>query len=356
MINKRDSKGRISGNKSLYDWCIINKRNDILDLWDYNRNDISPKDISFSSTKDFYFKCHSGIHDSELKKITYLTNSKKIKCIQCSSFAQHVIDKYGISILNRVWHTDNNINPWKIAFKSNKQITLLSYKRQKPYKTSPADFWCIKDIYEYEGNGNIKDENILGNKYPQCLSVWSNINLLTPYDYSYGVRDMCFWKCENNIHDEYTRNIHESVSANFKCPYCSQLKRTSDLQDKVYSYLVDELHYNTNTEFNCSIIPVNPITNRKLPFDNEVADLKLIIEVHGLQHYEVTGFSMLRAKQTGNTPEKEFEYRKQIDKYKKKYALENGYHYLEIPYWSEKDDIYKSLIDNKINQLLKEAS
>ena len=134
------------------------------------------------------------------------------------------------------------------------------------------------------------------------------------------------------------------------------MKRTSELQDKVFNYLTKELNYKTNTEYDCNIVPINPLTGRKLPFDNEVVDLKLIIEVHGLQHYEVTGFSMLRANQTGNTPEEEFEYRKQVDEFKKNYALENGYHYLEIPYWTKDDESYKELINNKIKEILEEVA
>lgn len=355
MINKRDSKGRISGGKSLYDWCIENNRNDILNLWDYDKNEITPHDISFSSSKDFYFKCNKGIHDSELKKITYLTNSKRIKCIKCNSFAQHVIDVYGKDVLDRIWNTKNEDSPWEISFKSNKNIFFLSYKTQSSYKISPSDFWCIKDIYEYEGNGNIKHEDILAIKYPKSLKVWSNANFITPYDYSYGSSDLCIWKCENNIHDEYVRDVKNSVNADFKCPLCSQLKKTSALQDKVFDYLTKELNYKVNTEFRCNIIPINPITGRKLPFDNEVEKLNLIIEVHGSQHYMVTGFSFLRAQETGNTPEEELEYRKKIDAFKRQYALDNGYFYLEIPYWTENDESYKTLIDNKINEILKES-
>jgi hypothetical protein len=216
--------------------------------------------------------------------------------------------------------------------------------------------WEIKNIYEYEGKGNIKSQNILAYKYPDSIDVWSDANLLTPYDYSYGSHSLCIWECENDIHDEYIRNIKDSSKSGFKCPLCSQLKRTSRLQDKVFAYLNNELEYDVNTEFKCSIIPINPLTGRKLPFDNEVSELKLIIEVHGKQHYKVTGFEVLRANETGNTPEEEFAYRKQIDEFKKQYALDNGYYYLEIPYYTEMNETYKNLINNKINEILKEAS
>lgn len=31
---------------SLYDWCIQNNRNDILDRFDYDKNKFSPKDVN----------------------------------------------------------------------------------------------------------------------------------------------------------------------------------------------------------------------------------------------------------------------------------------------------------------------
>ena len=43
--------------KSVFDWCVENKRFDILDRWDYNANYINPSDISFYSKDYFYLKC-----------------------------------------------------------------------------------------------------------------------------------------------------------------------------------------------------------------------------------------------------------------------------------------------------------
>ena len=43
--------------------------------------------------------------------------------------------------------------------------------------------------------------------------------------------------------------------------------------------------------------------------------------------------------------------RQWLDEYKKQYALSQGYYYLEIPYTAEKDDEYKQLIDDKINEI-----
>ena len=89
-----------------------------------------------------------------------------------------------------------------------------------------------------------------------------------------------------------------------------------------------------------------------MPFDNEVIDLRLVIEVHGEQHYipnKVT--SVWNRKDL--TPEEQLYKRKLYDRYKKFIAYCNGYYYLEIPYWTEKDESYKELINNKIKEINK---
>ena len=51
-----------------------------------------------------------------------------------------------------------------------------------------------------------------------------------------------------------------------------------------------------------------------------------------------------------------FEYQKWKDDFKKNYALEQGYNFLEIPYWKVKDGSYKKLINNKIKEILQEVA
>ena len=51
-----------------------------------------------------------------------------------------------------------------------------------------------------------------------------------------------------------------------------------------------------------------------------------------------------------------FKYQKWKDNFKKNYALEQGYNYIEIPYWKVKDDSYKELISNKIKEILQEVA
>ena len=82
-----------------------------------------------------------------------------------------------------------------------------------------------------------------------------------------------------------------------------------------------------------------------MPFDNEILELKLIIEVHGRQHYfEESGIWF--------DENYDLQKRKLYDKYKKDYALSQGYFYLEIPYWTDdEEETWKKLIDDKIKEI-----
>ena len=87
----------------------------------------------------------------------------------------------------------------------------------------------------------------------------------------------------------------------------------------------------------------------KLPFDNELKELKLIIEIHGEQHYKQLPKNNKWL--NGKTPQEYLKYRRLLDRYKKFIAYVNGYEYLELPYWCFEDESYKELIDNKIKQI-----
>ena len=90
-------------------------------------------------------------------------------------------------------------------------------------------------------------------------------------------------------------------------------------------------------------------------YDNELiidANTWLIIECHGQQHYDVCGWTYTQAKEEKCSPEEILKYQQWKDTYKKDYALSQGYYYLEIPYWTERDESYKTLIDSKIHEIL----
>ena len=176
--------------------------------------------------------------------------------------------------------------------------------------------------------------------------IWSNKNIISPFEISLGSNKKVWWKCLDNKHEEYLRSCKDSKNYKFKCPKCSEEKEVSELEEKTKKYL--ELKYKVKTEHECSLKIINPKTNHPLPFDNEIIlenEKHLIIEVHGSQHY-IYGSAYCRTKE-------DLHYRQLKDRYKRIKCIQAGYEYLEIPYTAfDKKDTYKKLIDDKIKNIL----
>lgn len=269
-------------------WCEDNAP-EILDLWDYSLNQYSPYEITKGTHKKCYFKCPRGIHDSMLYSIPHIVNrDHKIFCRYCDSFGQYLIDNYGEDALNKIW-----------------------------------DF---------------------------------SKNNISPYDVSVGASRTKVWiRCvENSSHDSYLISPSNYTKGR-RCPQCKQENQNSKLARKVNKYLKDNYKYPLLHEYQCTVICKNPENGYILPYDNQliIEDQNLFIEINGVQHYEVTGYLQKDADRYNMSLEEALARRQHLDKYKEDYinSLDNC-HYLVIPYWTEQDESYKTLIDEKIQEVV----
>lgn len=438
LTHRANSKHPCSKCESFGQYCLDNNRQDWLDRWDYSKNPDTPFDIKRGSAKNRYFNCDKHPERESVKHMLVKIKDE-LRCPTCESFAYYGYENIDSDFLNKYWNNELNIgiDPWVISKCGDTQIFLRCQNKEYHgfYKTTCINFhkgvgcpycnnktihpndsfatyhinhtdvdfvskyWSDKNEkspFEYAPFANkkvwLKCQNkdyhpdflidcgnftmgkgcpcccnrivhpldSLGNKIPNCLEYWSDLNDKSPYEYSPNNDAKAWWKCENICHADYERSINGSVISDFRCPACVELNRESFLQGKVSKYITEKYGYTLLHERNCSIILHNPKIKSKrgqLLFDNEVYisdGCKLLIEVHGSQHYFVNFFHALQAKDKGTTPEQELHYQKVKDRYKKFMAYVKGYHYLEIPYTA--DDInesYKKLIDNKIASITK---
>lgn len=82
---------------------------------------------------------------------------------------------------------------------------------------------------------------------------------------------------------------------------------------------------------------INPITGYLLPYDFELEEDKVIIEVQGEQHLHYVSIF--------HSSEEVFKYQQYKDRIKREFAVSKGYKYLEIFYKDINNMNYKSLID-----------
>lgn len=111
--------------------------------------------------------------------------------------------------------------------------------------------------------------------------------------------------------------------------------KTSKGEAIVEDFIRKGLRYATqNNTLKC----INPETNYPLPYDFELLDFKILIEVQGDQHFRYVEYF--------HGTEENFEYQLKKDKIKKDFAIESGYSLLELDY----DDILSGKYENMIRQ------
>ena len=201
---------------SFEQWCLDNKHEDWLVLWDYKLNQCNPNELSYSSHKKCWFKCPRGIHSSELKTISDLSSGHlAFKCKQCNSFGQYLIDTFGENALERYWSKNNIANPFEITLKSPQKIWFIcqNNKKHKDYKSNCYNFIygnrcpeCKeskgeKKIRKYLNTHNI--DFISQKEFPDLLGVseWKPLS----YD---------FYIPEQNLLIEYQGEYHDGTANN----------------------------------------------------------------------------------------------------------------------------------------------
>ena len=304
--------------------------------------------------KTYCKKCSMILFGGEKIKKSKLANSKSI--------AKWLVEEYGDNALELYWDYNKNIvDPWEINYKSNTKIWI--YCQEKDYHGS-YEIACEKLV---KGNrcsfcGSHKThpldslkQDIINNYGEEFFNIiWSDKNTIDPKTIKPKSEKVCWWNCPDGKHEPYKRSCNNSKVCGYRCPECVKEREESIIEEKTRIYL-ETLGYGVKTEWECSLIPINPKTGRPLPFDNEIVlenGQHLIIEVHGSQHYG-THFFMTTHKITKEEAEKELHYQQVKDRYKRIKCIQEGYEYLELPYWTFNDsNKYKKLIDDKIKEIV----
>jgi len=175
----------------------------------------------------------------------------------------------------------------------------------------------------------VSDKNRLSVLYPEIASEWHPFNNLDlkPQDVSYGTSKRVWWICPEG--HEYYSSINSRTRGN-GCLDCWNEEKESYLARDLKEYFKKE--YDAKIEYK---VFKNPKTGMWLPYDiyipyGENPELNgFYIEVHGGQHYEISGWNRLVADKKGIEKEDEFKYKKHLDKIKKNFSQKNGF-YIEI--------------------------
>lgn len=352
---------------SFAQWGIDNICEDFLErYWDYDKNvDVDPWLLPKAARQRIWLKCQDANYHNSYDIITDSFYAGQ-RCPYCSrkrihpqdSFAAYNTRRLGESFLEKYWDYDKNtVNPYAISSHADSckvWIKCQDVDYHDSYEVRPRDYSNGKSNCPYCHMIKVHPLDSLGEKYPEVFDVWSDKNKVSPYEISPHSDKKMYFKCNCGKHSDYFERVQRVVDREFECVQCRIEDTQSHLQTKVNKYL-KSLNYTYYNEYDCSLLGTNPKTGRRLPYDTEVIiddTHRLIIEVMGQQHYEVCSWHKLIADKKGITPEEELKYIQYKDELKRRYAIEQGYEYLAVPYWTEKDHSYKSLINEKIHKIL----
>ena len=260
-----------------------------------------------------------------------------------------------LDLLNLWDYKLNNCNPDDVSSCTSKEYYFKCFCQQHQ-----STLWKIINLTRRKRVKSIckycnSVAQALINKFGECAveQYWDEqLNNVSPWDISHSIHEQFYFKCDK--HGSFLARPKVFFESAWRCPECAREHNESALQHKVEQHLKTKYLFIVNHEYNCELKCINSNNGYILPYDNEVLsnNFKLIIEVHGKQHYECNGLIKLAAKQMNTSMLETFQYQQWRDEYKKQYALSQGYHYLEIPYWTEHNDEYKTLIDNAIHKIL----
>ena len=316
--------------KSFYDWCIENKKEDWLELWDYELNgECSPKDVAYGTQKKYYFKCPRGLHEPEQKRINDLTSGNtEFKCNCCNSFEQWCIDNNKTQWLELWDYEKNECSPKDVAYATNKK-----YYFKCPRGLHEPEQKRINDLTS--GNTELKcnacnsiGQYLIDNYGEDALEKYWNYEKngsLNPFEISRGSKKKVWIKCqENEEHGSYLIRCTHFTSMGNRCPICKESKGERKIREHL-------------TKHNIEFIPQKTFSNllgtgnKPLSYDFYIPSKNLLIEFQGIQHYEPRDFNNEGMKQA----ETNFEIQQEHDRRKRKYAQQNNIDLLEITYLEE---------------------
>ena len=238
----------LSKSISFEKWCVDNDKKDLLDRWDYEKNNTTPDKVCYQSNSYFWFKCPCNKnHHSELKDIANIRNGtdRVVMCNQCNSIAQYIIDNFPDNSLEEIWDYEKNkdLDPWKITKSNDKKVWV------KCTKTDYHDDYLRRAAYIVTGQEcpycastkvHPKDsfaQYIIDN-YGDLNKVWSDKNGdLDPWSVSIGSDKKVWLKCtKTDYHDDYN-TISASFTTGHGCPYCSG--RKTHPKDSLGQFIID---------------------------------------------------------------------------------------------------------------------
>lgn len=144
----------LEGYNDFKTWCLSNGREDLLNEWDYEKNEVSPSKISPKNNKKAWWKCSLG-HEWD-STIGSRTSGRPSGCPYCSNPPKRILVGFNDfeswciknrkDLLLKEWNAERNtdFSPREISFGCGKRVW---------WKCSRGHEWCVSPSNRIQGTG-----------------------------------------------------------------------------------------------------------------------------------------------------------------------------------------------------------
>ena len=233
----------------------------LLGEWDYEKNDIDPKQVTRGSHKKRWWICREGhSFNSTPGHRTSMTSN----CPYCSG--RKVLVGYNDvatthSHLVSEWDASNTIKLTEVTSGSNKKMkwvckkghTWLGFVYHRALNKSKCPI-CTNRI-------TVRGYNSLEDTHPALLQEWDyEKNTIKPWEVQAGSKRKIWWKCaEGHSYGSWVANKSESVD--FLCPGCVRIRDpwivreiSSWFEGSTVNYKLDDIKWDNGVRFEVDLI------------------------------------------------------------------------------------------------------
>lgn len=250
---------------------------DLLNEWDYEKNDLSPSDILISSHKKIWWKCFKGHSWCASVANRY---RKKYGCPYCAGRLPviGVEDLFSTNPeLQESWDYDKNklLNPKLLKANSEKKAWWICRQghswETKILNRANRGYGCPYCA----GQRILKGYNDLQSQYEDIALEWNyEKNEIKPSEVSGRSNKKVWWKC-SICGNSYIASIYNRTYNNSGCPKCNLRNKTSFPEQTVFFYI--------KQKYPDAINGYREEALNKMELDIYIPSLKIGIEYDGLR-------------------------------------------------------------------------
>ena len=252
-------------------WCKCNKKEELLNEWDYENNKILPSQISYGSHKEIFWICKNG---HKYKKQIH-SRCQGVGCSICSGVN---FQKRG-SLFVEYPEYVKEIDLIKNSYEDVKNISSGSARKiwwkcseGHSYEMSAASKLKSKGCPICNNKRVLSGYNDLETKFPELVRDWDfDKNVIRPSEVMFGSKQKVHWKCHLCNYSWDAIVVSRTIQGT-GCPNCVKRLRTS-IQEQAILYYISK-NYN-------DVISGDRYVLQGLEIDVYIPSLKIGIEYDG---------------------------------------------------------------------------